>query len=340
MYRKLILCSAISFIGATLSAQAPKAPFTAKDAQAGAKIAEDLLVMREQLGDAKQPAQQFKIAGNLYFVGVSNGECYLLTSPQGHILMGVGFSDTVDLVAKNIEAAGFKLADIKVILLNHGHGDQSGGAAEMKRRTGAQVAAGFAEVPFLEHGGVWPGGVPRPANMPTPPPAPPNRLDKINAQFRNSNQYPPVKVDRALFDGDVVTVGPLKVTAYLAPGHSPSSTSFSYEVTDGGKKLHVLEMCCWEFPDDIRNNAYITEANVAHTLALFRKMLPVDIYLETGLYGASGILNQTGMYQERLAKLRENPKLWINRDIFKQLSAAREVEYAEKLAKAKAAGGK
>jgi hypothetical protein len=111
-------------------------------------------------------------------------------------------------------------------------------------------------------------------------------------------------------------------------------------VTDGGKNYHVFEMCCWEFPDDIRNNAYITESNVAHTLSLFRKMLPVDIYLETGLYGACGILNQTGTYQERLAKLRENPKLWVNRDIFKELSAAREVEYAEKLAKAKAAGAK
>ena len=50
--------------------------------------------------------------------------------------------------------------------------------------------------------------------------------------------------------------------------------------------------------------------------------------------------SQTGTYQERLAKLRENPKLWVNRDIFKELSAAREVEYAEKLAKAKAAGAK
>jgi hypothetical protein len=108
-------------------------------------------------------------------------------------------------------------------------------------------------------------------------------------------------------------------------------------VNDGGKNLHVFEMCCWEFPDDIRNNAYIQESNVAHTLALFRKMLPVDIYLETGMYGASGILNQTGTYQERLTKLRENPKLWVNRDIFRQLSAAREVEYQQKLAKAKAA---
>jgi len=339
MYWKLFLTSALlSAGGSGLHAQAPKPPFTAKDAEEGAKLAESLLVNREQLGDAKKAAQPFKMAGNLYFVGVSNGECYLLTSPQGHILFGAGFSDTVDLVQKNIEAMGFKMGDIKVLLLNHGHGDQSGGAAEMKKRTGAQVMAGFAEIPFLEHGGIWPGGVQRPANVPAPPPPPPGRLDKINAQFRNSNQYPPVKVDRALYDGDVINVGPLKVTAYLAPGHSPASTSWSYNVSDGGKNLHVFEFCCWEFPDDIANNAYINEANVSHTLALFRKMLPVDIYLETGAYGWSGILGQkSGTYQERLAKLHENPKLFVTRDVFRQLSAAREVEFAEKLAKMKAA---
>jgi glyoxylase-like metal-dependent hydrolase (beta-lactamase superfamily II) len=332
-----ILFAAVWF-GLIVHAQVPKPPFTAKDAEAGAKLAEEILVMREQITAGKLPAKPFKMMGNLYFVGMGNGECYLLTSPQGHILFGAGFSDTVDLVQKNIEALGFKMTDIKAILLNHGHGDQSGGAAELKRRTSAQVMAGFAEVPFLEHGGVLPGGLPRAANAPAPPPVTPTRLDRLNVQFAGSQQYPPVKVDRALFDGDVITVGPLKVTAYLAPGHSPSSTSWSYSVSDGGKSYHVLEFCCWEFPDDITRNAYITEANVSHTLALFRKMLPVDIYLETGAYGWSGILGQvSGTYAERLAKLQENNKLFVNRDVFRGLSAAREVEYEQKLAKIKAA---
>src|SRR2546426_5040051 len=49
---------------------------------------------------------------------------------------------------KNIEKLGFKMTDIKAILLNHNHGDQSGAAAYMKRRTGgAAVMAGFAEIP-------------------------------------------------------------------------------------------------------------------------------------------------------------------------------------------------
>src|SRR5271170_4051104 len=70
--------------------QAPKPPFTAKDAELGKKLADLSLDVREQIADPKAPADPFKIMGNLYFVGVANGEAYLLTSPQGHILFGVG----------------------------------------------------------------------------------------------------------------------------------------------------------------------------------------------------------------------------------------------------------
>jgi len=327
-------------VGCALAAhaQAPKPPFTAKDVEMGQKLVNLSLDLREQITMAKGPADPFKIMGNLYFVGVQNGEVYLLTSPQGHILFGVGFADTADLVQRNIEALGFKMTDIKAILLNHAHGDQSGAAAWFRQKTGAQVMTGFAEVQFLEHGGVLPGGIPRPANgPPAPPPGPPTRLQKINAQFAGTQQYPPVKVDRALFDGDVINVGPLKVTAYLSPGHSPSPASWLYTVRDGGKDYRVLEYCCWEYPDDITTNAYITESGVRHNLELFRKMLPVDIYLETGAYGWSGILNQpSGTMAERREKLKTDTKFWVNREIFKALSAAREVEIEEKLAKVKA----
>lgn len=97
------------------------------------------------------PAEPFKIMSNFYFVGISSGEAYLLTSPQGHILFAAGYADTVDLVQKNIEALGFKMTDIKAILINHNHTDQAGGAAALKQKTGALVMAGFAEIPLMEH---------------------------------------------------------------------------------------------------------------------------------------------------------------------------------------------
>jgi hypothetical protein len=282
-------------VSLTLPAQ-PKPPFTAAQAEHGKEIAAKSVEIRAQIKNMRDSAEPMKIMGNLYFVGVANGEVYLLTSPQGHIMFGAAFPETTGQMEKNIQTMGFKVSDIKVILLNHNHGDQSGAAAYFKEKSGAQVMAGFAEIPLLEHGGVLPS--PAPAGGP--------------------GGYPPVKVDRALFDGDVIKVGPLTVTAYLAPGHSPSPTSFLYTVRESGKDYRVFEFCCWEYPDDLNRNVYINEASVRHNLELFRKVLPVDI--------------------DRMAKLRSDHLLFVNRDIFRDWSAWREVEFEEKLAKLKASG--
>ncbi len=304
----------------TVAAQTPKPPFTAQDAEAGKKLVATSLELRAQIKDTAAPADPFKILGNLYFVGSANGESYLLTSPQGHILMGAGFEAAVDRTQKNIESLGFKMSDIKAILLNHSHVDQSGAAAELRRRTGAPVMAGFAEVPYLERG--------IHAQSPFAPPAPGGR---------GGPRYPPVTVDRALHDGELVEVGPLKVTAYLSPGHSPSSTSWVYTVRDGGRDYRVLEFCCWEYPDDLSRQGFITEAATRRTIDLWRKLMPVDVYLEVGAYAWSGTLSQpSGTITERMERLKTNNRLFINRDIFRQLSAAREVEFEAKLPTLKA----
>jgi len=211
--RQTILVTSFLVCAYSLHAQVPKAPFTTQDAEAGKKLAATSVEIRAQIKEPQSAAVPFKMLGNLYFVGTQNGESYLLTSPQGHILMGAGYEASVDATQKNIEAMGFKMTDIKVILLNHSHVDQSGAAAELRKRTGAQVMAGFAEVPYLERG--------IHAQSPFLAPAGPGP------------RYPAVTVNRALFDGDVIQVGPLRVTALLSPGHSPSSTSWFYTVRDG-----------------------------------------------------------------------------------------------------------
>ena len=325
---KLNLCALglSAWLVCSAQAQAPYAPFTAKQAELGKALADKSTEVRRQITDGTGPNEPFKIIGNLYFVGNGNGEVFLLTSPQGHIMMGTGSVNSTEAVQKNIEKMGFKVTDIKAILVNHNHGDQSGGAAYFKEKSGAQLMAGFGEVPFIEHGMFNGPAIPRPPD--------PN----AKGGGRGPARYPEAHVDRALFDGDVVKVGPLSVTTYLIPGHSPSSTTFAYTVKDGGRDYKVVEFCCWEYPDDLTTNGFITEAGVRHTFDTFKKLYPVDIYLELGIYAWGGVLNQpSGTIQERMAALRANPKLAINREIFNHFSAAREVEFEEKMAKIKAA---
>jgi hypothetical protein len=225
----LLVCATI-VVSVLAQTQAPYPPFTAEHARLGKELAARSLEIRKQITNNAAPVEPFKIIGNLYFVGNANGEVFLLTSPQGHIMLGAGAANSIEAVQKNIESMGFKMTDIKAILLNHNHGDQSGGAAYMKEKTGAPLMAGFGEIPYIEHGMFNPPAIPQP----------PAGEGRGGAQA-GPPRYPPAHVDRALFDGDVIKVGPLSVTAYLIPGHSPSSTTFAYTVRDGGRDYKVVD---------------------------------------------------------------------------------------------------
>jgi metallo-beta-lactamase class B len=332
MHRNFLMIGLLVCVpGVSLQAQtgsAPYPPFTAKQAELGKALGEKAAELQKQIPNTDAwslPAQPFKIMGNLYSVGPAYGEAFLLTSSQGHILMGAAMEKAQEIVQKNIETLGFKMTDIKAILLTHNHEDQSGGAAYLKEHTGAQVMAGFGEIPYLEH------GMFNPPAIPVPP------AEGKKGAPAGPRLHPAVKVDRALFDGDVVKVGPLNVTVYLFPGHSPASASFAYTVKDGGRNYKVFEFCCWEYPDDLSRNGYITEATVRHSFETFKKVYPVDIYLSAAAFQWGATLNQpSGTLAERLEKVRADPKLWVNREIFNDFTAAREVDFEEKLAKFKA----
>ncbi len=107
--------------GALTPAQtrAPYPPFTEEQARLGKELALKSLEIRRQITNAAGPAEPFKVIGNLYFVGNANGEVFLLTSSQGHIMMGAGAADSAEAVQKNIESMGFKKTEIHAILVNH-----------------------------------------------------------------------------------------------------------------------------------------------------------------------------------------------------------------------------
>jgi glyoxylase-like metal-dependent hydrolase (beta-lactamase superfamily II) len=359
--RVLIFSSFLLMLSAALPAQSPRAPFTEKDAERGLALAKSQWQVRKEILDLTAPdgtwgyraqIEPFKMIGNLYSVGVGNGDSYLLTGPQGHILFGAGMDETADHVIASIKKLGFQPTDVKIILINHFHGNQVSGAVKLKAATGAKIMAGFGEVPWIENGGVPPGTQPAPGRGGAPPSAsnrgqsggPVGGVDQAPfgvfgaTQLATMVPYPKVKVDRGLLSEDVLTVGPLKVTVYISPGHTATPISYLFNVREGGKNYRVFNACCWEFnePGPYRNPFY-SDAAVERTLELYRKVLPVDVYLEGGTYGWSGVLNQTsGTMGERLAKLKAEPgnvKLWVNRDLFPALAAAREVSYLQHKAK-------
>jgi metallo-beta-lactamase class B len=165
-----------------------------------------------------KPTESFKIIGNIYYVGTNGLASYLVTSPQGHFLIDTAMPETATQIEASIQKLGFKLSDVKYILNTHAHMDHTGGIAQIKKNTGAQVVSGEKDKPLLE-GGYYPGN---------------------DDEFV---KFPPVKVDRVVQHGDKLTLDDVTITANSTPGHSPGCTSWSMTVKDGDASRSVMIFC-------------------------------------------------------------------------------------------------
>ncbi len=203
-----------------------------------------------------KPFKPFRIIGNIHYVGTNNLACYLLTTPQGHILIDTALQESAPIVRANIAALGFKLKDIKIILSSHAHFDHVAGHAEMKAATGAQVYATAADAVVLESGG--------------------------KQGFFPLTPYKPVKVDKVLNDGEVVRLGKVALTAHLTPGHTEGNTTWTTTVEDGGKQYNVVFVGSMSINDGVHLVNFPAWPDIAAAYAKsFQtlKALPCDVFL-------------------------------------------------------------
>ena len=74
-----------------------------------------------------RPFEPFRILGNIYWVGSYDLSTYLITTPQGHILINTGVGDTAKQIEASVQKLGFKLSDVKILTATHGHFDHVAG---------------------------------------------------------------------------------------------------------------------------------------------------------------------------------------------------------------------
>ena len=165
-----------------------------------------------------RPFPPFKIIGNIYWVGSYDLSTYLITTPQGHILINTGVGDTAQQIKASVETLGFAMRDVKLLTATHGHFDHVAGIAELKKMTGAAVVVSEPDKELLESGG--------------------------KADFRwgdtPSARFDPVAVDRVFKDGETILLGGTRLTAHLHPGHTKGATSFTTEVRENGKLYRII----------------------------------------------------------------------------------------------------
>lgn len=159
----------------------------------------------------------FRIVGNLYYVGTEDLASYLVTTPQGHILINTGLAASAATIRTNVEKLGFKFADIKILLATHAHFDHVGAMAKIKELTGAKMMIEEKDAQVLADGG--------------------------NSDFALGGKgamFKPVKADRLLKDRDTISLGDMRVVLLHHPGHTKGASSFLFDVKDGQKFYTVL----------------------------------------------------------------------------------------------------
>jgi metallo-beta-lactamase class B len=164
------------------------------------------------------PFPAHHVIGNVYFVGSKGLGIYLVTTPQGNILINAGLDESVPMIQQSVEKLGFRFSDIKILLISHAHFDHDAGGARIKKLTGAKYMVMDSDVPVVESGG--------------------------GTDFAYAHTpgmlYPAAKVDRVLHDGDTVTLGDTVLTAHLTPGHTKGCTTWTMKAKEGGKSYDVV----------------------------------------------------------------------------------------------------
>jgi metallo-beta-lactamase class B len=157
------------------------------------------------------PLEPAKLFDNLYVAGNSETVVHAITTSAGIVLIDSGFANEVETVLiPGLRALGLDPADVKLVLLGHGHSDHYGGAAYFQTKYGAHVGTTAADWDTIAQA----AGAARPGE-----PAPPSR-------------------DRVVREGEPIVLGDTTITPVEVPGHTPGALAFIFPVFDGGTR-HV-----------------------------------------------------------------------------------------------------
>jgi metallo-beta-lactamase class B len=151
-------------------------------------------------------AEPYKVFDNLYYVGEREYSAWAITTSQGIILLDAIFDYSVmDQVDGGLKKLGLNPADIKYVIVSHGHADHAAGAKYLQDTYGARVVMGAADYDLLD---------------------------------RSNPAWKP-KRDVVATDGMRLTLGDLTMTLHLTPGHTEGTISALFPVRDGNRQHMV-----------------------------------------------------------------------------------------------------
>ena len=150
-------------------------------------------------------AEPVKVFDNLYFVGQTEYSAWAITTSQGIILLDAIYDYSVaDEVEGGLKKLGLNPADLKYVVVSHGHRDHAAGAKYLQDKYNARVLMSAADYDMVE---------------------------------QQKQPWRPRR-DMVIIDGQKLTLGDTTLTFYLTPGHTEGTVSTVFPVRDGGTQ-HV-----------------------------------------------------------------------------------------------------
>jgi len=177
----------------------------------------------------KWHAEPVKVFDNLYYLGQTEYSAWAVTTSEGIIIVDAIYDYSVeDEVVNGLKKLGLDPANIKYVIVSHGHSDHAGGAKYLQDHFGARVIMSAAD---------W---------------------DLLN---RDTGAWLKPKRDMVATDGQRLTLGDTTLTLYLTPGHTLGTISTLIPVKDSGTPHLVAEWGGTKFNWLTNRRAYITAAN-------------------------------------------------------------------------------
>jgi metallo-beta-lactamase class B len=159
-----------------------------------------------------------KIFDNVWIIGNSGTAVYVIQTTAGLLMIDSLGADQVETqLLPGFQKLGLDPANVKIILVGHGHADHFGGSRYMQDHFGSKVYISAADWNLMEN----------------PPPG------RGNAQNGAAQKKGPAvalpRHDAEVKEGEPVVLGDLKVMPFAIPGHTPGSMAYIFPVKDNGR---------------------------------------------------------------------------------------------------------
>jgi metallo-beta-lactamase class B len=257
-----------------------------------------------------EPTPPLHIAGPIHYVGTADLGVYLITTPAGHIMLDGALAQSAPQIEQSIRTLGFKVEDIKILLISQAHFDHVATVAHFKKKTGAQLLVMKGDDGLLASGG---------------------KTDYLFANVAPTH-FEPVKTDRVLNDGDTVTLGDVTLTARLTPGHTPGTTTWTTTVTEKGRAYRVV------FAGSLTVNPgtrFVNNPSYPGIADDYRRAIAVQETLSPEIFLAAHA-SAFDLAGKRVKAATDGALAWVDGDGYRKLVASKKAELEALVAKEKA----